>query len=351
MKLRFVFICLFFVGFFVQKAEAQDPRFSQFYATPVQLNPAMIGVYEGQFRVVANYRDLYSSVLGSRAFRTIAASFDMRYQIDRGDYIAFGANVLRDDAGLSNFNRTQAGLGVSVLKQLGGSRYRTSDQYLVAGAQIGFGQHGADWGALWFSEQYDLENAVVDQGAASGEALMNNRTDLYLDFNAGLLWYALFGDDASVYAGGSLQHINQPSIGFFDDSKEQLPMKWVGHAGGQAPFTENLSLLPAIAVIGQGQAMSVTAGANFRYTNRDWRELAIRAGAWAHLSNELDSGMAMDAVIISAILEMERWNLGISYDVTTSTLSRANNSRGAFELSLIYTHPEKSRYKVNCPNF
>jgi hypothetical protein len=69
------------------------------------------------------------------------------------------------------------------------------------------------------------------------------------------------------------------------------------------------------------------------------------------VSNELESGMAMDAVIISAILEMERWNLGVSYDVTTSTLSRANNSRGAFEVSLIYTHPEKSRYKVNCPNF
>ncbi len=351
MKLRLIFLLFILMIGWVQEGKAQDPRFSQFYASPLQLNPAMIGVYEGQFRVVANYRDLYSSVLGGRAYRTIAASFDMRYQVDRGDYIAFGVSALRDDVGVANFNRTQGALGLSVLKQLGGGRYRTSDQYLIAGAQIGFGQNGADWGSLWFSQQYNTDNAAIDFGAANGEDLMNNQTNIYLDFNAGLLWYALFGDDASIYMGGSLQHINQPSIGFLEDSDEQLPMKWVGHAGGQMPFTDNLSLLPGVAVLGQGQSMSVTGGANFRYTNRDWRELAIRAGAWAHVSNELESGMALDAIIVTAVLEMERWNLGLSYDVTTSTLATANNSRGAFEVSLIYTHPEKSRYKVNCPNF
>lgn len=342
---------LFFIAFGAVQLNAQDPRFSQFYAAPLQVNPAMIGVYEGQFRVALNYRDLYSSILGNRPYRTIAASFDMRYRVMNGDYIGFGASALRDDAGIANFNRTQGHLGVSFMKQLGGNRYRTSDQYLIAGAQVGFGQMGSDWGKLWFSPQFDVESASVDPNAANNENLMNNMTNLYLDFNAGLLWYALFDENSSIYFGGALQHINQPNISFLDDSEEQLYMKWVGQVGGQMPVNDNLSLLPAALVMGQHQSLSATGGLNLRYTNREWRELAIRAGLWGHVANQLDSGVNLDAVIVTAVLEMERWNLGVSYDITTSVLSEANNSRGAFELSLIYTHPEKTRYRVNCPNF
>jgi type IX secretion system PorP/SprF family membrane protein len=344
----FCFLLFMLLG--VTRLEAQDPRFSQFYAAPLQVNPAMIGVYEGQFRVALNYRDLYSSILGNRPYRTIAASFDMRYRVMNGDYVGFGFSALRDDAGIANFNRTQGQLGVSFLKQLGGNRYSTTDQYLVAGAQIGAGQMGSDWGRLWFTNQFDEGTATIDQDQDSGE-MLNNQTNIFLDFNAGLLWYALFDENSSIYFGGSLQHINQPTISFIDDGEDQLYMKWAGQAGGEVPFNDNLSFLPAVLVMGQNQSLSTTAGANFRYRNREWRELAIRAGVWGHVANQLDSEMALDAVIVTAVLEMERWNLGLSYDITTSVLAEANNARGAFEISLIYTHPEKTRYRVNCPNF
>ncbi|MEN0007032.1 MAG: PorP/SprF family type IX secretion system membrane protein [Bacteroidota bacterium] len=336
----------------MSKLHAQDPRFSQFYAAPLQVNPAMIGVYEGKFRVALNYRDLYSSILGNQPFRTIAASFDMRYRVVSGDYVGFGISALRDDAGIANFNRTQGQLGVSFMKKLGGNRYSTSDQFLVAGAQLGAGQIGSDWGKLWFSPQFNEEDALIDQSLDNGEGnLTGNQTDIFLDFNAGLMWYALFDENSSIYLGGSLHHINQPDISFFENGEAQLDMRWSGMAGGEVPFNDNLSLLPAVLVMGQGQSMSTTAGANFRYRNREWRELALRIGLWGHVSNQLESEMGLDAVVVTAVLEMERWNLGLSYDITTSALSEANNSRGAFEISLIYTHPEKTRYRVNCPNF
>ncbi|MDV7401761.1 type IX secretion system membrane protein PorP/SprF, partial [Arthrospira platensis SPKY1] len=111
--------------------------------------------------------------------------------------------------------------------------------------------------------------------------------------------------------------------------------RWVVHAGGEAPLGGGLSVLPAAIAMGQGPHNSITAGANFRYTNRDWRELAFRVGAWAHLSNQLQNGMGMDAIVATAVLEMERWNIGFSYDITTSVLAQANNSRGAFEVSFV----------------
>ncbi|MCB0584279.1 MAG: PorP/SprF family type IX secretion system membrane protein [Phaeodactylibacter sp.] len=334
-----------------QKAQAQDPRFSQFYAAPTELNPAMIGVYEGKFRLIANYRELYSSILASHPFRTIAASFDMRQRVQQQDYFGFGFSVLRDDAGISEFHRTKANVGASFMKQLGGSKYSPYDQYLIAGAQLGFGQHGLNWQRLWFSEQFDVGGGFVDDNAPSGENFDKRTTGLYLDFNAGLLWYILFEDHLSLYAGGALHHLNSPNVSFLEGSEDPLHTRWTGHAGGEIPFTRELSFLPAVAVMGQNTHFSTTFGGNFRYTNRDWKEVAIRAGGWVHFSNELESGVAMDAVVATAILEMERWNFGISYDITTSLLATANNSRGAFELSFIYTQPAHWRTSVKCPNF
>ncbi len=354
MRLNFTLFALLLISSWLaapQEAQGQDPRFSQFYAAPVELNPAMIGVYEGKYRLVANYRELYSSILGSHPFRTISASFDIRQRIQQQDYFGFGFSVLRDDAGIARFHRTKANLGASIMKQLGGSRYATYDQYLIAGAQLGFGQHGLNWQKLWFSEQFNIDGGFIDANASSGESFDKQSTGLYLDFNAGLLWYVLFDDHLSLYAGGALHHLNNPGISFIENSEDKLSTRWTAHAGGEIPFTRELSLLPAVAVMGQSTYFSTTTGGNFRYTNRDWKEVAIRAGAWVHFSNELENGMAMDAVVATAILEMERWNFGISYDITTSLLASANNSRGAFELSFIYTQPARWRNSVKCPNF
>jgi hypothetical protein len=129
-----------------------------------------------------------------------------------------------------------------------------------------------------------------------------------------------------------------------------LHMRITGHAGAEIPLNRELSLLPAILVMSQGPSFQTNFGANFRYSNHDWREVAIRVGLWSRISKTVDGGHA-DALIVSTILEMERINLGLSYDVNTSSLKTASQSRGSFEISLIYVHPSKTKYKVNCPKF
>lgn len=339
------------LGFWGQ-AQAQDPRFSQFYAAPHQLNPAMNGVFEGSFRLTANYRELYASLLGSDAFRTMAAGVEFRNKVGRsGDFYSLSFSALRDVVGISDFNRFHAHIGGSYLKQLSGNRYRSSDQYLIAGAQIGAGQRSFDWGQLWFSNQFNTAQAIIDYSRDNGEDFSRRETNLFVDFNAGVLWYAILDDNASIYAGGAMYHLNRPNISFVESRVEILDAKWVGHAGGELPFSQQLSLLPAVAVMGQNKGMSITSGANVRYTNRDWKEIAIRAGAWAHVSNRLEKGAHLDAIAVTTMLEMERWVLGLSYDLTSSVLATANNARGAFEVSFIYVQPSKSRFRVNCPRF
>ncbi len=328
---------------------AQDPQFVQFYASPLQLNPAMTGVHPGKWRVIANYREQWNSILDSKPYTSLSASFDAKSRIGKGDYLAYGVTALRDQAGSSNYLRQTGDLSLSYMKQLDGSRYRQYDQFLIGGAQIGFGQHTLDYGNLWFSSQFDNGTEQVDANLQNGEAI-NESSGVYMNINAGLLWYAVFDDNQSFYFGGSVNHVNAPKISFIDaDGAESMDMKWVIHAGGELPITHQLSILPGAAAIGQGENFLALYGANMRYTNRDWNEVAIRAGLWGHLVKDIKGGMATPAVTFTAILELERWNLGISYDIASNQLTPPTNHRGAFELSMIYYHPASRREKVNCP--
>jgi type IX secretion system PorP/SprF family membrane protein len=345
----FVFVMSFFL--IPEKAQAQDPQFAQFYAAPLHTNPAMAGVFSGRFRVAVNYREQWGSVIDN-PFRTFGAGLDIRTRIGKGDYIALGGHAIRDEAGISNYTQTAGYFNASYMKQLNGSKYRTNDQFLVGGLQVGIGQHALDFGNIWYSSQFDPGIVDVNSALPSNEAF-NSTTTAYVDVNAGLLWYALFAENASFYLGGAVHHITQPQISFLKTpgSEGVVFRKYLAQAGGEIPFNTNLSMLPAAVFMSQGPSLTTLFGANFRYTNRDWREVAIRAGAWGQVSNKLETAVAAPSIIFTTILEMNRVNIGISYDVNAGDLAAPTNARGAFEVSLIYVHPASRRERVACPKF
>ncbi|MFZ1497708.1 MAG: PorP/SprF family type IX secretion system membrane protein [Saprospiraceae bacterium] len=350
---RFITILLLLTGL-TSSNFAQDGHLSQFYMSPLYVNPALCGVFNGKFRVALNYREQWSTVLKVNPFRAAYAGFESRFKIVGDDYFSVGLNVLNDATGAAQFNQRRGYLTISYMKQLQGSRYRTNDQYIIAGAQLGAGQNTIDANKLWFSRQFDGTTNTPNPGQlSSGETFPDGSTSssLFIGFNAGLMYYALFGKSNSIYFGGAMQHINQPKIALFDNSKEVLNRKWTIHAGGQLSMTDELSLLPSVLYQQQNQLLEILLGTNIRYSNQDWDELAIRAGVWTRINNRLGDSKQLEAFIISGLIEIQRWNIGLSYDITSSTLRQANNGRGAFEVSLMYIHPEKSNYKVSCPKF
>lgn len=332
-------------------ANAQDPRFTQYFASPWNLNPAMTGAFEGRWRVTANYRDQWSSILPDVPFRTYAAAADVRLGVSRNDFFALGLGLMHDEAGTSRFSQNKAQLGGSFIKQLAGGPRRAS-HFVSLGAQLGFGQNSIDWGRLWFSRQFDPTTEAPDFSAGNGEPNAGANTDVYMDFNAGILWYTLFGSEGGYWsAGAALHHLNQPVVTLAEDNSEQLYSRLSLHTGGLLPMNENFGLMPGVLVMQQGPAFEADLGLNLRYSNNDRNELALRLGAWTRLGNRLDSGVQLDAVSVVAMLELERWMLGVSYDITVSSLAVANNSRGAFELSLTYFHPAERKSRVVCPRF
>jgi type IX secretion system PorP/SprF family membrane protein len=342
--------CAIFLFMLASSLKAQDPRFSQYYASPWNLNPALTGVFNGRWRATVNYRDQWNSVLSPVPFRTYAAAYEYRVEVANEDYASFGIGAMHDEAGTARFVQNKVHLGGAYLKKLSGGPRRAS-HYLSAGAQLGMGQNSIDWSQLWFSRQFDPGTQTPDYSAANGEANANANSAAYLDFNAGLLWYMVFDNDGYFYAGGGMHHLNAPVISLVENNSETLYSRWTGHAGGLFPVSHNLALMPSVLVMKQGPSLEATPGVNVRYSNNDYNEVAVRAGMFTRLANKLDKSIHVDALTVVGMLEMNRWTLGLSYDITVSKLAVANNNSGAFEVSLMYFQPAEKRARVVCPRF
>jgi type IX secretion system PorP/SprF family membrane protein len=331
-------------------AHAQDPRFSQFYASPYNLSPAMTGIFNGQWRTTLNYRDQWSSIMSPVPFRTYSVSAEYRRNIGRYDYWSVGFGALHDEAGTARFEQNKFHISGAYLKQLAGGRNRNA-HYLSVGAQAGMGQNSLDWSRLWFSRQFDSVAEEPDFAAGNGENIGNGTSPLYMDFNAGILWYMVMNEGGFFYAGAAAHHLNQPDIALIDNQRESLYARWSAHAGGMIPVNDNFSFLPGAQWMLQGKSMEVDLGTSIRFSNNDLNELAMRFGAFTRIGNRLDRGVQADAVTVVTMFEYNRWMLGLSYDLTVSSLRTANNSRGAFEVSLSYIHPEHRKSRVVCPKF
>ena len=343
----------FLIGTFifaaVVAARAQDPFFAQYYASPLNVNPAMMGVFQGQWRMNTNYRQQWSGIFSDVPLRTIHASLDYRINIVDEDYIAFGLNAVQDETGaLSKLKLTRGAFGVSYMKQLSGNRYSSSDQYLVAGIQVGPGQYRAMNDGLWFDRQYDNVAFAANTNLPSGE--LTPQSNIYVDYTAGLMWYMVADENHSMYIGASAHHLSSPNISFLGNKGENLRRRFNINAGGQFPINEELSILPSLMVSVQGPSMMTQFGSNFRYSNNDWQEVAVRVGGAYRLANK-NTGIIGDALSITGMLELNGWILGASYDIHTSTILRPTNGRGAWELSLIYVAPERFPVKTSCPKF
>ena len=56
---------------------AQDPNFSQFFASPLTLNPALTGKFDGDFRVAGNYRNQWPAFNNAYTTSTLSLDFSI----------------------------------------------------------------------------------------------------------------------------------------------------------------------------------------------------------------------------------------------------------------------------------
>ena len=109
---------------------AQDIHFSQWYNTPLNLNPSLAGVSK-DVQIIANYRDQWRAV--ASPYKTFQISADVRYSKKKWKKgaLGLGINIYQDNAGDANLATTQGNLSIAY-------HVRTGDNSsFVGGIQAG----------------------------------------------------------------------------------------------------------------------------------------------------------------------------------------------------------------------
>ena len=329
---------------------AQDIHFSQFYLSPLNLNPAMTGVSNCNTRLTANYRNQWASVLRSNAFSTYSVSYDQKIPVGRYDYFGIGGTFWGDTAGEADFSTLTGKVSASYSKQMGGSRGRAS--YLVVGAEAGVAQRSIDFLNLRWGNQHDGEGGF-DPTQQSGETFDRDNF-LFADLAAGLLFFMVMDDNNSLYLGGAFHHLNRANQSFSATGEDLLYSRFTAHFGGEFMVGKNFGLVPGVIMMNQGPSFQVNAGTSFKFllnSRGKTSNQSFQLGLWTRIANKLDQGILNDAAIVSTRFDFNNFTLGFSYDINISELKTASNSNGGFEFALMYKICGPETRGLYCPDF
>jgi type IX secretion system PorP/SprF family membrane protein len=344
---KFLLFSLFLV-FLHANAKAQDKHFTQFYAAPLTLNPALTGAFEGRYRVGAIYRDQWRRVL-ENPIRTFAVAADLRFdapgKTNKDDAIGLGLVFFNDKVSVVDFSTTQIAISLAYHKALG----RQNRQFLSLGAQLGLTQRNINYEALSFHDEFD---GLTGYTGTTLEDLPTNNF-AFADYNVGLNYTAQFGRSGRFFAGAALHHFLQPNISFAKAGVqgEKLYMKYSAQMAASLPLTRDnhVSLLPRVLLAVQGPHMQVNAGANVRTTLGQYGSSALHIGSWLRPARFSDGSVGLDAVVALVGFELNDVLLGLSYDLNLRAL-QAKQRQSAFEISVAYLGNYDNE-EIICPKF
>lgn len=322
-------------------AKAQDIHFSQFNETPMHLNPANTGLFDGMFRVTLNYRSQWA-VMGN-PYTTAAGAFDMPllYAKNRA-YIGLGAFFYSDHAGDSRFGTFQGLLSASGIVPL------NDFNKLSVGIQGGYSQRSATISGLQWENQY--VNGAYDPQAVSNEG--NLLTSFpYVDFSAGAAYQYrsvagnLAGKDVfELNFGVAAFHLNKPEQKFHGGGGERMDMRLVFHTNARYDLPDSRwSVRPSACYMMQGPAHEFLIGGLMRYRIKNGTKVT-------NFFSESGIGFGLhyrvkDAILPQLYYDLGDFFIGLSYDINVSKYSSVSKMNGGYEVTLRYANLNGALYK------
>ena len=155
-----VTVALLGIFFHKNSLHGQDIHYSQFYNSPLNINPALTGVFNGDVRIIGSVRDQWSQV--PVPYTTFSGNYDQKYYTKNRDkgFFGFGAIFNYDQAGDARFNTSQLNLTGSY------SYLLNRNNILTGGLLLGFSTEGFDQGAFTWDQYWT--GVAVDPSQGSG---------------------------------------------------------------------------------------------------------------------------------------------------------------------------------------
>jgi type IX secretion system PorP/SprF family membrane protein len=322
---------------------AQDLHFSQFFNAPLLRNPALAGIFTGDYRIQGVYRDQWNSF--TNAYRT--GSFNAEYKLPVGktdDFLTLGLQILYDKAGSAGLTSTQVFPALNYNKSLS----NTHASYLSMGFMGGYVEKRIDLSKITTNSQFN--GAAFNPSLPTGETFPTPDIH-YWDASVGMSYNTTFGMDYknTMFFGVAYHHLNRPMNSFYQNTAVELQPKWVVSGGAKFILDERSQITVQADYSSQGVARESIFGLMYGYNLGEFTDepkYVLGIGAYMRVG---------DAFIPVIQLDMLPLSIGLSYDVNISTLNTVSQGQGGFELSITYIgfldRDNSAKNKMLCPRF
>ncbi len=302
----------------------QDQQFTQFYASPLTLNPAFAGT-SMQSRAAFNYRNQWANL--PKAFVAYTAAVDhFMPEINSG----IGLLVSHDRAGTGALSYTSVALSYAYEIKL------TRKLSIRPALSFGYGSTYLDVDRLTFGDQLARGDGATTTLDPDRNRFIQEPVGA-ADFGGGAL---LFSE--KFWFGGAVHHINEPIVSVIG-SDTRLPRRLSMHGGMRikladaGAFSNRQYIIPAFHYQTQGMFDQLDLGFYYEYN-------PVTFGLWYRglplLKNNDHPYINHDAVALLVGYEINNYRIGYSYDVTVSKMS--SRSGGSHEISLVMEWANKA---------
>lgn len=333
---------------------AQDPDFSQQYATPLNLNPALAGNFNGTYRIGGMYRDAWRTA-SPVPIATYVFNGEYRFQLGQpkknNDYGAAGLKFFSDRTSIIEHNTN----AISALFAFHKSLSEYSKNYLSFGIEAGITQKNINYESLNFEDEFNGVNGF--EGFTEEQLQANNYG--YGDYSLGINYYSEINKKNNINVGITAKHLTNPNISYWRLSDSKDPnLEKVNRQGllfGFQAITKhqlnyNVSINPRVVFKTQGaNATQIFGGSTVRYDLNNFNKTAFHAGLFARVSNTTES-FALAHVTPFVGFEINNMLMGVSYDINMHDVGTLYQGIGVLEFSVSYTG-EVEEDSAWCPEF
>jgi type IX secretion system PorP/SprF family membrane protein len=305
--------------------------------SPLNLNPALSGHFDGNYRFNGNHRLQWRSV--TVPYSTFALSSDVRH-IKGSKKFSAGLQINQDRAGDSRFNTFQC--NVTGVYHHFFNIY--SKHSFSAAVQSGFTNRNLQYDDLRFDVQYDGFQYNSNLG---NQEVFSRESRNYLNLNSGIHYVYRVAERQQLEVGVGLFNLTRPRQSFFNDDAILLDVRANTHVTYRWQINDKWIVLPMIFTYFQGEYKSLNVGGIGEYVLLDF------AGSYRAIWGGLFY-RNKDAAFISGGVRYDQWKFGLSYDVNVSTLVPASNHRGSIELAVQYIinkTPYQRIFHRICPDY
>jgi type IX secretion system PorP/SprF family membrane protein len=304
------------------KLDAQDPNFSQFFASPLTINPALTSDGESNWRAMTNIRTQTIGI-GS-PYSTQSFSIDGKLKkMDDDNFLGIGGMILADRSMEGAFKSTYINLNAS---------YHLSIDSKGNGLAVGLGfinnNTRVDYSSLTTDQQ--LSNTGFDRALPTGEPNLNPSIS-YSSACAGIM-FTHVNDYSFLNVGIAGYRFVNSSRSLLDNRALYVSPRYDIHADFGTVIHDDLNVTFSAIHLIQNGTSATSLGSSLAFGLRpdqfdmDQRRM-LNAGIYYRLG---------DAVIPYIGYTHNEIQFGLSYDVNVSSVKSGSVSTRSFEISLIY---------------